>query len=56
MKINKFSPGMHIPIKDHKYFLKDNPDVSLLFGKGSKNEIFKKEHLYKKMVVFGYHI
>ena len=48
LKINKFSPGMHIPIKDHKYFPKDNPDVSLLFGWNHKNEIFKKEHLYKK--------
>ena len=30
-KIGKFSPGMHIPIIDHKFFVKKNPDIAVLF-------------------------
>ena len=40
LKINKFSPGMHIPIKHHKDFAFEKPDVSLLFGWDHKKEIF----------------
>ena len=45
LKINKFLPEC-IFYKDHKYFLKDNPDVSFI-RLNHKNEILK-EHLYKK--------
>ena len=48
LKINKFSPGMHIPIKHHKDFAFEKPDVSLLFGWNHKKEIFEKERSYKK--------
>lgn len=42
-KINKFSPGMHIPIIDHKEFKQNYPDVAYLFAWNHKEEIFKKE-------------
>tara|TARA_B100000963_G_scaffold39290_1_gene29187 strand:- start:12048 stop:13262 length:1215 start_codon:yes stop_codon:yes gene_type:complete len=48
LKINKFSPGMHIPIKHHKDFALEKPDVSLLFGWNHKKEIFDKEYNYTK--------
>jgi methylation protein EvaC len=48
IKIGKFSPGKHIPIKNYSFFLKDNPDVSLLFGWNHKKEIFQKEKNYIK--------
>ncbi len=48
LKINKFSPGMHIPIKHHKDFILEKPDVSLLFGWNHKKEIFEKEYNYTK--------
>ena len=48
LKQNKFSPGMHIPIK--KYInLKDNyPDYFVLFAWNHKKEIFEKENDYIK--------
>ena len=48
LKINKFSPGMHIPIKHYKNFTEEKPDVSLLFGWNHKKEIFEKEENYTK--------
>ena len=42
-KINKLSPGMHIPIKNYKYFKKSNYKHIFLFAWNHKNEIFKKE-------------
>ena len=42
-KINKFSPGKHIPIKSMEYFYKNTPDVAFLFAWNHKNEIFEKE-------------
>lgn len=46
IKINRFSPGKHIPIKDHRFFSKDNPNVALLFGWNHKDEILNKEKKY----------
>jgi methylation protein EvaC len=48
-KINKFSPGMHIPIKDMAKLKKSYPDVLYLFAWNHKNEIFKKEKKFLKM-------
>ncbi len=48
IKINKFSPGMHIPIKHHQNFNITNSDISLLFGWNHKKEIFEKEKNYIK--------
>ncbi len=46
-KIDKFSPGTHIPIVDMKHFNENIPDVAYLFAWNHKNEIFKKEKNYK---------
>ncbi len=42
-KIGKFSPGMHIPIKDMNYFYKNPTDCVYLFAWNHKEEILKKE-------------
>ena len=46
-KIGKFSPGMHIPIIDHKFFVKKNPDVAVLFAWNHKKEIVDKEKKFR---------
>ena len=46
LKQNKFSPGMHIPIKDYYNFSKNFPDYSILFAWNHKKEIFEKEKNY----------
>ena len=46
-KIGKFSPGMHIPIKDMDYFKKNMKDCIYLFAWNHKEEIFKKEKNFK---------
>ena len=47
-KIGKYSPGMHIPIINHKNFLKKKPDIAVLFAWNHKDEILKKEKNFKK--------
>lgn len=47
-KIGKYSPGMHIPIKSHKHFVKNKPDIAVLFAWNHKREIIKKEKNYNK--------
>ena len=42
-KINKFSPGMHIPIYDYKFFNDNLPDYCFLGAWNHSDEIFKKE-------------
>ena len=42
-KIGKFSPGMHIPIKNSLNFKNNYPDIAYLFAWNHKDEIFKKE-------------
>ena len=46
-KIGKFSPGMHIPIKDMDYFYKNQPNSIYLFAWNHKDEIFEKEKNFK---------
>jgi len=46
-KIGKFSPGMHIPIKDMDYFHKNQTDCVYLFAWNHKKEIFNKEKYFK---------
>ena len=46
-KIGKFSPGMHIPIVDMKYFKDNITDTIYLFAWNHKEEIFKKENNLK---------
>ena len=43
IKIGKFSPGTHIPIKTHNEFKNNYPDYALLFGYNHSKEIFAKE-------------
>ena len=43
VKINKYSPGMHIPIVSIKHFRENIPDIAYLFAWNHKKEIFKKE-------------
>ena len=46
-KIGKFSPGMHIPIKDMDYFHNNQTDCVYLFAWNHKLEIFNKEKNFK---------
>ena len=46
-KIGKYSPGMHIPIVDINHFHNNLPDATYLFGWNHKDEILKKEKLFK---------
>jgi methylation protein EvaC len=43
IKQNKFSPGMHIPVKPHKAFSENYPDTVLLFAWNHQAEIMEKE-------------
>ena len=53
-KIDKFSPGVHIPIKSMEYFYKNAKDYVYLFAWNHKKEIFKKEKKLLKSLV-GFH-
>lgn len=43
IKIGKYSPGMHIPVKSHDEFAANYPDYALLFGWNHAKEIMAKE-------------
>ncbi len=45
-KINKYSPGMHIPIVPIDHFRKNMPDIAYLFAWNHKDEIFNKEKIF----------
>jgi len=47
-KINKYTPGTHIPIKSYEFFAADNPPYTLLLAWNHKEEIFKKEKEYRQ--------
>ena len=47
-KINKYSPGMHIPIVPIDHFRKNMPDIAYLFAWNHKEEIFNKEIKFKQ--------
>ena len=46
IKQNKFSPGMHIPIKTYDFFLENIPDIAVLFAWNHSEEIFAKENVF----------
>jgi len=43
IKQNKYSPGMHIPIKSYENFSRQYPDIAVLFAWNHKSEIESKE-------------
>ena len=47
-KINKFTPGTHIPIVPIEHFRKNYPDILILCSWNHKNEILKKEKEFIK--------
>ena len=47
-KINKYSPGMHIPIVSMNKFKNNKYDFTYLFAWNHKKEIFQKEKEYIK--------
>jgi len=47
-KINKYSPGMHIPIVPVHHFRNNMPDIAYLFAWNHKEEIFNKEIKFKQ--------
>ena len=53
-KINKFSPGMHIPIIDYKYFKNSNYKNIFLFAWNHKKEIENKEKNKKNLKWFSH--
>lgn len=48
IKQDKFSPGMHIPVRDYKNFLENPPDTTILFAWNHAEEIMEKEKNYIK--------
>ena len=48
IKQNKFSPGMHIPVKNYSNFIEAPPDTTLLFAWNHAEEIMEKENKYTK--------
>ena len=40
---------MHIPIVSYQHFLDNPPDYAFLFAWNHQNEIFEKEHEYRKL-------
>ena len=46
IKHGKFSPGMHIPIIDHREFSQSYPDYALLFAYNHEREIMEKENQF----------
>ncbi len=53
-KIGKFSPGVHIPIKDYKKFKNSGYKNVFLFAWNHKKEILKKEKKIKKIKWFSH--
>jgi SAM-dependent methyltransferase len=47
IKIGKFSPGMHIPIRSYEDFKSSYPDVAVLFAWNHQTEIFEKEKAFR---------
>lgn len=48
IKQDKFSPGMHIPVKNYDNFIETPPDTALLFAWNHAEEIMEKESNYNK--------
>jgi methylation protein EvaC len=46
IKQNKFTPGMHIPVKPYEAFSENYPDTALLFAWNHQAEIMEKEKAF----------
>ena len=46
IKQNKFTPGMHIPVKPYEAFSENYPDMALLFAWNHQTEIMEKEKTF----------
>lgn len=46
IKQNKFTPGMHIPVKPYEAFIENYPDTALLFAWNHQTEIMEKEKTF----------
>ena len=46
IKQNKFTPGMHIPVKSYEAFAENYPDTALLFAWNHQAEIMEKEKAF----------
>lgn len=46
IKQNKFTPGMHIPVKPYQAFADNFPDTALLFAWNHQTEIMEKESVF----------
>ena len=46
IKQNKFTPGMHIPVKPYEAFAENYPDMALLFAWNHQAEIMEKEKAF----------
>ncbi len=46
IKQNKFTPGMHIPVKPYDEFEKYNPEIAVLFAWNHRKEIESKEKIF----------
>ena len=53
-KINKLTPGTHIPVKNYKYFKKSKYKYVFLFAWNHKKEILKKEIKKKNIQWFSH--
>ena len=48
LKINKFCPGMHIPIVTDKKLIEDKPDYAIILAWNFADEIIENLNEYKK--------
>ena len=46
IKQNKYTPGMHIPVKPYEDFLKYSPEIAVLFAWNHRKEIENKENKF----------
>ncbi len=47
-KQGKYSPGVHIPVRDYRKFYENHPDVALLFAWNHAEEIMAKEEKFRQ--------
>lgn len=48
LKINKYTPGTHIPVKSDDFLIKDKPDYAILLAWNFADEIMKNNEEFRK--------